>query len=81
MAYYNVPNFSKLTMRTFHATPKTVILRELPSPHHSHHRFPSAADVRTGTVYGPVQFEQQGYLTGTLSPGGGGGTRVYPITS
>jgi len=37
--------------------------------------------VRTGTIYGPGQFEQQEYLTGTLSPGGGGGTRIYPIIS
>ncbi len=73
MPYFNVPNFSKLVLRTTHATPTTVVLRECESPHHSHHRFPSVADVRTGVVYGPGQFEQQGYKTGTLTAGGGSG--------
>ncbi len=78
MPYINYPNFSKVVLRTTHATPSTVVLRETSSPHHSHHRFPSVADVRTGTVFGPGQFEQQEYLTGTLVPtiGGGGGTIV-----
>ncbi len=79
--YVNYPNFSKVVLRTLHATPSTVVLRDTPTPHHSHHRFPVAADVRTGTVYGPGQYEQQSYLTGTLSPGGGGGTRIYPMTN
>lgn len=70
-------NFSKLVMRAFHATPKTVVLRPAPSPHNSQMRFPDVDDVRTGTVYGPGQFHQAEYLTGTLSPGGGGGTVVY----
>lgn len=80
MPYFNVPNFSKVTLRTMHATPSTVVLRELQSPHHSHHRFPNVADVRLGTIYGPGQFEQQGYLTGTVS-GGSGGASYRPIGS
>lgn len=77
--YVNYPNFTKIVLRTLHATPKTIVLRDTPTPHHSHHRFPSVADVRTGTVYGPGQFEQQSYLTGTMSASGGGGTRIYPV--
>jgi hypothetical protein len=81
MAYFNAPNFSKVVLRPLHATPKTVVLYDTPTPYHSHHRFPSAADVRVGIIYGPGQFEQQTYSTGTLSPGGGGGggTRIYPL--
>jgi hypothetical protein len=77
MAYVNTPNYSKSVMQPFHATPTTCVLRVSGSPHHSHHRFPKVADVRTGTVYGPGQFEQQEYITGTMSAGGGGGTVVY----
>ncbi len=73
MAYINTPNFCKVVLRPLHATPSTVVLRELESPYHSHHRFPSVADVRSGTVYGPGQYEQQGYLTGTMAAGGGSG--------
>lgn len=72
MPYFNVPNFCKVVLRTTHATPSTVVLRACPSPYHSHHRFPDVDDVRTGTVYGPGQFEQQDYLTGTMSAGVGG---------
>lgn len=79
MPVYNTFNFSKIVLRTTHATPKTIVLREPPSIHNSHQRFPDVDDVRTGTIYGPGQFEQQEYLTGTLSPGGGGGTRIYPV--
>ncbi len=71
MPYFNVPNFSKVVLRTTHATPRTVVLRAAPGPYHSHHRFPNVADVRVGTVYGPGQFEQQDYLTGTMVAGGG----------
>lgn len=71
MPYVNYPNFSKVVLRTTHATPSTVVLRDTPTPHHSHHRFPVAADVRSGTVFGPGQFEQQSYLTGTMVAGGG----------
>lgn len=81
MPYFNVPNFCKVVLRTAHATPTTVVLRPAPSPYHSHHRFPDVDDVRTGTIYGPGQYEQQEYLTGTMSPGGGGGTRIYGIIS
>ncbi len=78
MPYFNAPNFSKIMLRTTHATPSTVVLRAAFGPHHSHHRFPDVDDVRTGTVYGPGQFEQQEYLTGTMTPttGGGGGNIV-----
>jgi hypothetical protein len=79
MAYFNTPNFSKVVLRTLHGSPSTVVLRDTPTPHHSHHRFPVAADVRTGTIYGPGQAEQQSYLTGTMSAGGGGGTRIYSL--
>lgn len=71
MPVYNTFNFSKLVVRTTHATPSTIVLRPAPSSHHSHQRFPGAADVRSGTVFGPGQFEQQEYLTGTLVSGGG----------
>ena len=78
MPYINYPNFSKVVLRTQHATPTTVVLRDTPTPHHSHHRFPDVDDVRTGIIYGPGQFEQRSYLTGTLVPtvGGGGSTIV-----
>ncbi len=71
MPYVNYPNFCKVVLRTTHATPSTVVLRESPGPHHSQQRFPNVADVRSGTVYGPGQFDQQGYLTGTMVAGGG----------
>jgi hypothetical protein len=71
MPVYNTFNYSKLIVRAFHATPTTVVLREMPGIHHSHQRFPAVADVRTGTIYGPGQFEQQGYLIGTMAAGGG----------
>jgi hypothetical protein len=71
MPVYNTFNYCKLIVRTFHATPSTVVLREMPGVHNSHQRFPVVADVRTGTIYGPGQFEQQAYLTGTMVAGGG----------
>jgi hypothetical protein len=74
-----VENFTKIVLRTLHATPSTVILRASPSPHNSRHRFPETDEVLAGIVYGPGQFDQQEYLTGTLSPSGGGGTRIYPL--
>lgn len=73
-------NFSKLVLRTFHATPSTCVLRPMPSPHNSQMRFPDVDDVRTGTIYGPGQFHQQEYLTGTMSAGAGGGTTVYTFS-
>lgn len=80
MPVYNTFNYCKLIVRTFHATPSTVVLREMPGIHHSHQRFPDIDDVRVGTIYGPGQYEQQGYLTGTMV--GGGGSAVYrPIGS
>lgn len=80
MPYVNYPNFTKVVLRTTHATPSTVVLRDAEPPYHSHHRFPAAADVRSGTVFGPGIYEQQGYLTGTLVAGGG--SAVYrPIAS
>jgi hypothetical protein len=79
MPVYNTFNYCKVILRPFHATPKTVVLRTMPSIYNSMQRFPDVDDVRTGTIYGAGQFEQQEYLTGTLSPGGGGGTRVYGI--
>lgn len=70
-------NYSRVVLRTFHGTPSTVVLRELPSPHNSTHRVPAPGDVRSGTVYGPAQLDQLEYRTGTMAAGGGGGTRVY----
>ncbi len=78
MATY-VTNYSKIVLRPFHTTPKTVVLRTMPSPYHSHQRWPAASDVRTGTIFGPGQYERQEYGTGTLSPGGSGGTRIYQV--
>lgn len=70
-------NFSRVVLRAFNATPSKVILREMPSPNHSWNRWPAPADVRTGTIYGEGQNYQTGYLTGTMSAGGGGATVVY----
>lgn len=82
MAYFNVPNFCQIVVQTLHASPTTIVLRDTLPPYHSHHRFPAVGDVRLGTVYGPGQYEQQSYLTGTMSGGGGGGgTRIYPTIS
>lgn len=81
MPVYNTFNTGKVILRTFHATPTTVVLLTMPSIHNSQQLFPSPADVRSGTVYGPGQFEQQEYLTGTMSAGAGGGTVAYPIIS
>lgn len=80
MAQY-VQNFSKVVLRPFHATPKTVMLRTMPSPYHSHQRWPSAAQVQSGLVFGPGQFEQQEYETGTLTGGSPPTTRVYPFSA
>lgn len=71
MPVYNSFNYCKNVLRTFHATPSTVVLRPMPSSHNSQQRFPDVDDVRVGTIYGPGQFEQQEYLTGTMVAGGG----------
>ena len=68
-------NYTKIVLRTFHASPTTVVLRVMPSPHHSWNRWPAAADVRSGTTFGEGQSYQTEYETGTM--GGGGGTVVY----
>lgn len=73
MPVYNTFNFSKLVVRTTHATPSTVVLRPAPSIHHSHQRFPDADQVQSGAVFGPGQLEQQEYLTGTYTGSGGSG--------
>lgn len=72
-----VENYSKVIARTGHATPSTCVLRAIPSPSNSQNRYPAVGDVRSGTIYGPGQFDQQEYVTGTMSAGGGGGTVVY----
>lgn len=69
-------NYTQIILRPFHATPKNVVLRPMPSPCHSWNRWPSPADVRSGTVYGEGQNYQTEYLTGTMAAGGGG-TVVY----
>lgn len=71
MTVYNTFNYCKAIARTTHATPKTCMVRPQPGIHNSQQRFPNVADVRTATIYGPGQFEQQEYLTGTLVAGGG----------
>lgn len=71
MPVNNTFNYSKIILRTFHATPKTVVLRELPGIHNSNQRFPNVADVRVGTIYGPGVYDQTEYLTGTMAAGGG----------
>jgi hypothetical protein len=73
MPYVSTPNYSKLVVRTLHATPTTIVLRPSPSPHNSMMRFPEVGDVRLGVIYGPGQYEQQEYLEGTLAAGGGSG--------
>lgn len=65
------PNYCKMVLRTFHASPATVVLRELLGVHNSQQRFPNVADVRSGTLYGPSVYDQVGYLTGTMVAGGG----------
>jgi len=71
MPVYNTPNYCKAILRTTHATPKTCALRTVPGVYNSQQRWPDVDDVRVGTIYGPGQFEQQEYLTGTLIAGGG----------
>jgi len=73
-----IDNYGGIVVRTFHATPSTIVVRAMPSPQNSTNRYPDVGDVRVGTIYGAGQYEQKEYLTGTLSPGGGGGTRIYP---
>jgi len=80
MPVYNTFNYCKLIQQAFHATPSTVVLREMPGIHNSQQRFPAVADVRSGTVYGPGQYEQVEYLTGTMTAGGSV-TRIYPSIS
>jgi hypothetical protein len=75
-----IDNYAGVVIRTFHATPATIVVRAMPSPQNSTNRYPVPADVRTGTIYGAGQYEQKEYLTGTMSAsGGGGGTRIYPL--
>jgi hypothetical protein len=76
-----VENYSRLVLRAGHATPSTVVLRPSPSPQNSRNRYPNPGDVRVGVVYGASQFDQQEYLTGTLTPGGGGGTIISPLST
>lgn len=71
MPVANAFNYCKAILRTTHATPTTCALRAQPSIHNSRQRFPDVDDVRTGTVYGPEQFDWQEYLTGTMVAGDG----------
>ena len=70
-------NYTKIVLRPFDASPTMVVLRVMPSPHHSWNRWPVAADVRSGTTFGEGQSYQTEYETGTMTAGGGGGTVVY----
>lgn len=69
-------NYSKIVLHPFHVTPTTIVLRVMPSPHHSWNRWPAAAQVQSGVVFGEGQIEQAEYETGTFS-GSGGGTKIY----
>lgn len=69
-----VDNYSRVVLRAFHATPSTVVLRPMPSPHSSTHIVPTPAQVASGVTYGPAQPDQVEYRTGTASVGGGGNT-------
>lgn len=69
-------NYTNIVLRAFDATPTNIVLRTMPSPCHSWNRWPAAADVRSGTVFGEGQNYQTGYETGTMSAGSGG-TVVY----
>ena len=71
MPVNNTFNYSKIVLRAFDATPTKVVLRPLLGIHNSQQRFPVAADVRSGTVFGPGVYDQVDYLTGTLVAGGG----------
>jgi hypothetical protein len=71
MPVYNTFNYSKIKIKTFHASPNTIVLDTCESIHNSQQRFPNAADVKIGIIFGPGQFEQQLYETGTLVSGGG----------
>jgi hypothetical protein len=72
-----IDNYAGVIVRTFHATPSTIVVRVMPSPQNSTNRYPAVTDVRSGVIYGAGQYEQKEYLTGTMSAGGGGGTRIY----
>lgn len=74
-----IDNYAGVVIRPFHATPSTIVVREMPSPQNSTNRYPLPSDVRTGIIFGAGQYEQKEYLTGTMSPSGGGGTRIYAI--
>jgi hypothetical protein len=71
MPVYNTFNYSKVKLKTFHASPSTIVLDTVPGIHNSQQRFPDFDDVRIGVIFGPGQFEQQLYETGTLVSGGG----------
>jgi hypothetical protein len=67
-------NYSGIVARAGHATPTTVIMRTAVSPQHSANIYPIVANVRTGIVYGPGQYDQKEYLTGTMA-----GTKILPF--
>ncbi|MBM4442565.1 MAG: hypothetical protein FJ027_19275 [Candidatus Rokubacteria bacterium] len=73
-----VDNYSKIVLRTLHATPSTVVLRPSPSPYNSTNRWPTAAQVQSGVVFGEGQYYLQEYETGTLV-GGGAVTTIHPF--
>lgn len=70
-------NYSKIVLRPFHASPTTIVLRVMPSPHHSWNQWPTAAQVQSGVVFGEGQNQATEYETGTFSGTGGGGTKIY----
>lgn len=77
MPVYNTFNYGRIVVRTFHATPTTVVVRSMPPIHNSTQRFPTAAQVESGIVFGPGQYDHVGYETGTLVAGGG--SAVYRV--
>lgn len=74
-----VDNYSKIVLRTLHATPSTIVLRPSPSAYNSWQRWPAVGEVESGVVYGAGQYHQQEYETGTFAGAGGGGTVVLPF--
>lgn len=76
-----IDSYSDIVLRPGDATPKDIVLRPCPSPRNPQNRYPDAADVKSGTVFGPGQLWWQEYETGTYVGGGGGGLSARVIGS
>ena len=73
-------SYSDIIVRAGDATDTHVVLRAAPSPRNPQNRYPTAAQVETGIIFGPGQKQGQEYETGTLVAGGGGLTADSGIT-